>query len=154
MKAIVKDSFSFNDTAPSTTNVEVEDMADFYAVLDSDKGAKGFTLQTYDYGEEAYEFFFGYAKGTGNDNPNKDFMVETPGFIRSNQAVQIITKAFNDFPARQFEWANMKLTITKTGTIGKSGFPNLNIDFVKEAFTGTDGTEVAGARWKELAAST
>ena len=48
MKAIVKDSFSFNDTAPSTTNVEVEDMADFYAVLDSDKGAKGFTLQTYD----------------------------------------------------------------------------------------------------------
>lgn len=147
MKAIVKDSFTFNDAAPGENNIEVEDMDDYYAILQSDKGSKGFSLQTYDLSEEAYKFFFGYAEGEG---ANEGYLTETPGFELSNKAVQITTKKFADFPAKVFEWANMKLTVTKAGTIGKSGFPNLNIDFKKQAVVGEDGKEVAGARWKVL----
>lgn len=145
MKAIVKDSFSFSDSAPSETNIEVEDMDDYYAILQSDKGTKGFSVQTYDLSEEAYKFFFGYADGTGDD---AGYYTETVGFELTNKAVQITTKAFADFPAKVFEWANMKLTVTKSGTIGKSGFPNLNIDFKKQAFVDASGNEIAGARWK------
>jgi hypothetical protein len=50
--AIVKDSFSFNDSAASTNNIEVEDMDEYYATLESDKGQKGFTLDVYDFGEK------------------------------------------------------------------------------------------------------
>lgn len=147
MKAIVKDSFSFNDTAPSENNIEVEDMDDYYAILQSDKGSKGFTLQTYDLSEEAFKFFYGYEEGQGD---SEGYLVEKPGFELTNKAVQITTKKFSDFPAKVFEWANMKLTVTKSGTIGKSGFPNLNIDFKKQAFVNSEGKEIAGARWKVL----
>lgn len=150
MKAIVKDSVSFNDSAPSESNIEVEDMEDYYAILETDKGTKGFTIQTYDLSAEAYAFFYGYQDGTTD---NAGFQVEQVGFKLANKAVQIITKAFGDFPARQFEWANMKLTVTQTGTVGKSGFPNLNIELKKQAFLNADGAEVPGARWKNLTAA-
>lgn len=154
MKAIVKDSVSFNDQAPSTTDIEVEDMDEYYATLNSDKGSKGFTVQTYDMSKEAYAFFCGYAEGTDDSqkggSDNTGYQVETPGFVLENKAVQITTKKYGDFPARVFEWANMKLTVTQSGTIGKSGFPNLNIEFKKQAFINTDGEEVPGARWKNL----
>lgn len=147
MTAIVKDSFSFNDTTPSETNIEVEDMDENYATLESDKGSSGFTVQTYDMSEGAYKFFLGYAEGS---EANEGYMVETPGWELGNKAVQITTRKFGDFPAKVFEWASMKIAVTRTGTIGKSGFPNLNLVFTKQAFTDADGKEVAGARWKVL----
>lgn len=144
MKAIVKDSLSFNDAAPGESNIEVEDMDAYYAILPSDKGSQGFTVQTYDMSKEAYTFFYGYTEGADG------YMSENPGFILENKAVQITTKEFGEFPSRVFEWANMKLSVTKSGTIGKSGFPNLNIDFKKEAHVDNNGKEIAGARWKEV----
>ena len=154
MKAIVKDSVSFNDSAPGENNIEVEDMEDYYAVLESDKGSKGFTIQTYDMSKDAYAFFFGYKDGTNDSSAggsdNTGYQVEDPKFKLANKAIQITTKKFGDFPARVFEWANMKLTVTKQGTIGKSGFPNLNIECKKQAFLNAQGVEIAGARWKNL----
>ena len=46
VKAIVKDSMSFNDQAPGDTDIEVEDMNTLYASLPSDAGSEGFTVQT------------------------------------------------------------------------------------------------------------
>lgn len=147
MKAIVKDGLSFNDSAPSTTNIEVEDMDVAYAILETDKGSKGFTIQTYDLSKEAYAFFYGYEDGTGE---NDGWNVEKPGFNLTSKAVQVTTQEFGEFPSRVFEWASMKLTVSNTGTIGKSGFPNLNIECIKQVFVGTDGKEIAGARWKNV----
>ena len=147
MKAIVKDSFSFNDTAPSETNIEVEDMDENYATLESDKGSSGFTVQTYDMSEEAYKYFLGYSEGTAENN---GYLVETPGWELGYKAVQITTRKFGDFPAKVFEWASMRIAVTRTGTIGKSGFPNLNLSFTKQAFTDANGKEVGGARWKVI----
>lgn len=154
MKAIVKGSFSFNDSAPGENNIEVEDMSEYYAVLESDKGSRGFSVQTYDLSKEAYEFFYGYKEGkndTGSGgSDNTGWIVEDPKFKLADKAVQITTKKFGDFPARVFEWANMKLSVTQSGSIGKSGFPNLNIEFKKQAFMNADGIEIPGARWKNV----
>jgi hypothetical protein len=142
--ALVKDQFNFNDAAPSETNIEVEDMDEYYATLESDKGSKGFTLQVYDLSEAAYTYLMGYKK-----NETTGFLEEVPGFKLENQAVQVITKNLgSEFKAKQYEWANMKTTVIHAGTIGKSGFPNLTITCTKQALLDASGTEIAGARWK------
>lgn len=45
----------------------------------------------------------------------------------------------------------MKLNVTMAGTMGKSGFPNIHVEFVKQAHLNAEGKEVPGARWKDLA---
>lgn len=152
LKAIVKDSLSFNDQAPSTNNVEIEDSDNYYAVLQSDAGSEGFTVQVYDMSEEAYKFFFGFTKGTGKD---EGYLVENPKFKLQNHAVQIQTKGTDEFPSHIFEWANMKLVVTKSGSIGKSGFPNINIECTKQAvFDVITGDEMPSARHKPNAGKT
>lgn len=144
LKAIVKDNFSFNDAAPSETNIEVEDMDEYYATLESDKGSKGFSIQTYDMGEATYKYLCGYTTDSSTG-----WNTETPGFKLGNQAIQVITKALgSEFRSKTFEWANMKVTVVKNGTIGKSGFPNFTITCTKQAVLDSSGTEIAGARWK------
>lgn len=154
LKAIVKDSLSFNDQAPSTNNIEVEDSDNYYAVLQSDAGSEGFTVQVYDMSKEAYMFFFGFKEGAAS-GADKDYLVEDPKFKLQNHAVQITTKATDEFPSHIFEWANMKLVVTKSGSIGKSGFPNINIECTKQAvFDVVTGEEMPSARHKPNAGST
>ena len=149
LKAIVKDSLSFNDQAPSTNNIEIEDSDTFYATLQSDAGTEGFTVQIYDMSKEAAMFFFGYKEGTDG------YIEEDPKFKLQNHAVQIQTRSTSEFPSKIFEWANMKLVVTKSGTIGKSGFPNINIECTKQAvFDVTNGEEMPSARWKPDAGTT
>lgn len=143
LKAIVKDSLSFNDQAPSTNNIEIEDSDTYYATLQSDAGTEGFTVQVYDMSKEAAMFFFGYKEGTDG------YIEEDPKFKLQNHAVQIQTKSTDEFPSKIFEWANMKLVVTKAGTIGKSGFPNINIECTKQAvFDVLTGDEMPSTRWK------
>lgn len=141
LKAIVKNSLSFNDGEASEDDIEVEDMDNFYASLPSSLPTKGFTIQTYDMGEEAYEHLAGYEK-------NGEWYEETPGSELANQAVQIVTKAIADFPSKTFEWANLSVKVTRSGTIGKSGFPNFNLTFKQIVLTDSTGKEISGARWK------
>ena len=64
------------------------------------------------------------------------------------KAVQIMTRKFGDFPSKTFQWAKMKATVTKAGTIGKSGFPNLHLEFKQLANFDANGVAQAGHRWK------
>lgn len=139
--AIVKDSTSYNDAAPGTNDIEVEDMDTFYARLPSDLGSKGFTVQTYDMGESAYKYLLGYTEA-GN------WMTETPGFVLANQAVELKSDSLDGFPSKIFQWARMKAAVTRTGTVGKSGFPNFNLEFTQLANLDKDGMEISGARWQ------
>lgn len=139
--AIPKDSFSHNDQAPGDNDIEVEDMETIYASLPSDAGSEGFTVQTYDMGENAYKYLLGYAK-------KGDWNEESVGYKLPNQAVELKTKQLQDFPSRIFQWARMKVKVTKTGTVGKSGFPNFNLEFKKVANLDKDGNEISGARNK------
>lgn len=142
--AIVKDSFSYTDSAPSVTNVEIEDSDEYFASFNADAGTQGFTLQTYDMSAEAYAYLMGYSEGDNGWNE------ETVGFELDNQCVEIETKGLDGFPPKKYQWARMKIKCNKTGTIGKSGFPNFQLEFTKLANFDSTGAEISGARWKEI----
>lgn len=141
VKAIVKDSVSFNDTAPSTNDIEVEDMDNYYARLQSSIPTKGFAMDTYDMGAAAYQALMGFTQ-TG------DWYNEPVNDHKLIKAVQIITRSFDEFPSKTFEWAKMEITVTRAGTVGKSGFPNFHLEFLQLANVNSSGNEVSGHRWK------
>ena len=134
-KAIVKDSVQFNDQAAGTTDVEIEDSDDPYAVLESSAAQKGFTLQIYDLSAEAFAYLMGYTT-SGNWN------VEPATKNTLEKAVQIVTKTFGEFVSKTFQWARMRIDVTRAGTIGKSGFPNLTATFRQLAHTDAPRTAV------------
>lgn len=142
LKAIVTSSLSFNDNAASTTDVEVEDSEDPYAVLVSSAATKGFTIQTYDLSAENFEKLLGYT----SDSSTK-WVNEKPTETEIYKAVQIITKDLDDIPSKTFQWSKMKLTVTRSGSIGKAGLPNLNIEFRQMAVFDASGEKVSGHRF-------
>lgn len=140
-KAIVKDSLQFNDQAGSDNDIEIEDSDDIYASLQSSAPTKGFTMDTYDMGKDAYEALMQYEE--------KDGWEEAPARIDDLiKGVQIITRAFDDFPSKTFQWAKMKIKVTRAGTIGKSGFPNLHLEFRELMNANANGEAISGHRWK------
>lgn len=141
LKAIVTGSLTFNDSAASTSDVEVEDSEDPYAVLTSSAATKGFTIQTYDLSKENFESLLNY---TSDD---KKWENEAPTENECYKAIQIVTKDLDDIPSRTFQWSKMKLTITRSGSIGKSGLPNLNIECRQMAVYDAQGEKVSGHRW-------
>lgn len=143
-KAIVSGSLTFNDSAASTTDVEIEDSEDPYVVLTSSAATKGFTVQTYDMSAETYKAIMGY---TSTDSKWNN---ESPTEVETYKAVQIKTKVLDDIPAKVFQWAKMKLTVTRSGSISKSGLPNLNIEFRQMAVFDSNGGKVSGHRWALL----
>lgn len=145
-KAIVKDSLQFNDSASSDNDIEIEDSDDIYASLPSGLATRGFTMDTYDMSEEAYLALMQYTKpSTGNTEGWVQAPAQVDDLIK---AVQIVTKAFDDFPSKTFQWAKMKIKVTRAGTIGKSGFPNLHLEFRELMNADANGVAISGHRWK------
>lgn len=142
IKAIVSGSLTFNDQAAQTSDVEIEDSEDPYAVLTTSAATKGFTLQTYDLSKENYEALLNYTAGTSDKWEN-----EAPTESTIFKAIQIVTQDLDDIPSRTFQWSKMKLTVTRNGSIGKSGLPNLNIECRQMAVFDAKGEKVSGHRW-------
>ena len=141
IKAIVTASLTFNDQAAQTSDVEMEDSEDPYAVLTSSAATKGFTVQTYDLSKENFESLLGY---TVDESKWEN---EAPTENECYKAIQIVTKDLDDIPSKTFQWSKMKLTITRSGSISKSGLPNLNIECRQMAVFDAKGDKVSGHRW-------
>lgn len=141
-KAIVIDSLTFNDAAPSQNDVYVEETDDIYATLDSDSGTKGFTMQTYDISEESYKYLMGFSK-----DATTGWNTEPTERLKLTKAVQIVTRTLDDFPSKTFQWAKMDIQVTKAGNIAKSGFPNLSLTFKQLANYDSNGKAQSGHRW-------
>lgn len=145
-KAIVKDSLSFNDSAASSNDIEVEDSDDIYASLPSGAATRGFTMDTYDLSEESYINLMQFTKPSTD---NTEGWVIAPSRVDDLiKAVRIITRAFDEFPSKTFEWARMKIQVTRAGTIGKSGFPNFHLEFRELMNADGSGNPISGHRWK------
>lgn len=142
IKAIVTGSLTFNDQAASTTDVEIEDSEDPYAVLTSSAATKGFTIQTYDLSPENFEALLGYT-----ESKDKKWVEEAPQESEVYKAIQIVTEDLDDIPSKTFQWSKMKLTVTRSGSIGKSGLPNLNIECRQMAVFDSSGNKVSGHRF-------
>lgn len=145
-KAIVQGSLSFNDAAAGTTDVEIEDSDDPYVVLTSSAKTKGFTVQTYDMSAETYAALLNY---TTSDVWN----VEPPKEAKVFKAVQIVTEDLDDIPSKTFEWSKMQLTVTRSGSIGKTGLPNLNIEFRQVSVYDSNGNIVSGHRFRDTSST-
>lgn len=141
-KAIVKDSLKFNDEAGSDNDIEVEESDTIFASLNSSTPKKGFEMDTYDLSEEAYIKLQGFTKD------EEGWITEPVQIEDLIKAVQIVTRKYQDIPSRTFQWANMKIKVTKAGTIGKSGFPNFHLVFSQNANFDASGVEKSCHRWK------
>lgn len=151
--AIVMDSVGFNDSAPSENDLFVEDADTIYATLRSDEGSKGFTLDTYDLSLDSYQALLGATEeesteGEGNDAVTEAWVTEPAKVPDLVKAVQIMTRKYGDFPSKTFQWAKMKITVTRAGSIGKSGFPNFHLEFKQLANFDNSGVAQPGHRWK------
>lgn len=142
IKAIVTGSLTFNDQAASTTDVEIEDSEDPYAVLTSSAATKGFTIQTYDLSPENFKALLNYT-----DSSDNKWVEEAPKESEVYKAIQIVTEDLDDIPSKTFQWSKMKLTVTRSGSIGKSGLPNLNIECRQMAVFDSSGNKVSGHRF-------
>ena len=142
VSTIAKDSFSYNDAAPSENNIEIEDSDAYFATIKTDNGTRGFTLQTYDMSKEAYAYLMGFEEGEDG------WQDEAIRFELPNQCVEIKTRALGGFPAKIYQYARMSVKVNRTGTIGKSGFPNFQLEFTKLANYNEAGEEISGFRWK------
>lgn len=140
LSAIAKDSFTYTDTAPTENNVEIEDSDDYFATIKTDGGTRGFTLQTYDMSAEAYAYLMGFSK-------NGDWYEEATNFELPNQCVEIKTRSLGGFPSKIYQYARMSVKVNRTGTIGKSGFPNFQLEFTKLANYNANGEEIPGFRY-------
>ena len=140
--AIVKDSLKFNDEASNDNDIEVEESTTIFATLSSSTPKKGFEMDTYDLSEDAYMKLQGFTKDEQNwiNEP-----VQTEDLIK---AVQIVTRKYSDIPSRTFQWANMKIKVTKAGTVGRSGFPNFHLVFSQNSNFSAEGVEKTPHRWK------
>ena len=125
-QAIVKDSLQFNDQAGSQQEIEVEDMEGPYAILQTSAGTRGFTMDTYDMTGAVYSSLYAQIGK------------------RPTGAVSITTKALDDIPAMTFAWTKMQVTVTRAGTLGKSGFPNFHLEFRELTTTNQQGQEQSG----------
>jgi len=146
LNAIVTGSLTFNDQAAQTQDVEIEDSEDPYAVLTTSAATKGFTVQTYDLSEDNFKNLLGYTQDTGSEQKNM-WVNELPEETEIYKAIQIVTKKLDDIPSKTFQWSKMKLTITRSGSIGKSGLPNLNIECRQMAVFDAQGVKKSGHRW-------
>lgn len=142
--AIVRDSFSFSDTTPSTTDLDVEDMDLHYATLNSDEGTRQFTFQSYNMSESAVKFLLGYVKDAN------DWLQAPAVHPVTNFAIQVLTRKLDDIPATVLQWARCKVEITKSGTLGKSGLPNLTFTCTEVVNLDANGAAVPNYRFKEV----
>ena len=77
----------------------------------------------------------------------KKWVNEAPVESEIYKAIEIVTKDLDDIPSKTFQWSKMKLTVTRSGSIGKSGLPNLNIECRQMAVFDAKGEKVSGHRW-------
>ncbi len=143
-KAIVKDSVQFNDSASSDNDIEIEDSDEIYASLKSSAAQRGFTLDTYDLSAEAYKALQGFVEKTVDGKTIYEAPVNIEDLIK---AVQIVTRKLDEFPSKTFEWAKMKIKVTRAGTIGKSGLPKFHLECREQMNADADGKPISGHRW-------
>lgn len=141
---IVTDSFTFNDTAPSTNDINIEEINEPYEILNSDNGMKSFTFQIYNMDETMYQKLMGYSTAD-----TEGFFSEDPEAEATKEfAVQVTTKPLNKHKARIIQYARMRVNITRSGNLAKSGLLSFNIECTRLSNIAADGTVKSGKKWK------
>jgi hypothetical protein len=140
---IVVDSFVYDKEDDQTSDITWEDFDDVGIKLPGQKGNRSIVLQTNDLEDDVLEYFTGMTV-------SNDWKLEGVGFELSTQAMQIITRTIDTYPAKQIEYAKLKVEVKESGTLGKNGLPNLTLTCTVLANMNTSGVQIPGKRWKAL----
>jgi hypothetical protein len=148
---IVIDSFTYDKEDDATTDLECEDFDDVFLTLPGQKGKRTLTIQTYDLDADVMAYLTGETTvTTGSGQSEVTWRMEGVGFELPSQAMQIITRAIDTYPAKQIEYAKLRVEVKESGTLGKNGLPNLTLTCTKLANMNATGVEIPGKRTKVL----
>ena len=150
MKMIVPDSFNMNQEDPEKLDVEWEEVEDIAMSIQTRKGTRSFTVSTNDMSEEAFKYFLGWQKPTGESDPNKDWEVEPVSFMLPPQAVELETMPADKYPGIIRQWAKVEVVVKETGVVGKSGLSNLELTCTIMANFNKDNKQIPGSRRKQV----
>jgi hypothetical protein len=140
---IVVDSFNYDKEDDQTSDILWEDADDVGLVLPGQKGKRTVVFQTNDLDADVMEYLTGETTADG-------WRSEGVGFELPSQAMQVITRAIDTYPAKQIEYAKLKVEVKESGTLGKNGLPNLTLTCTKLANLNGSGVEIPGRRTKAI----
>jgi hypothetical protein len=146
---IVVDSFTQDKEDDQTTDQFWEDFDDVGLVLPGQKGKRTVTFQSNDLSHAQFAYLMGETEGVA-ETPDAGFYLEGVGYELPTQGMQIITREIDIYPAKQIEYARLKVEVKESGTLGKNGLPNLTLTCTKLANMNSSGIEIPGKRWKSL----
>jgi hypothetical protein len=142
---VVIDSFTYDREDDQTNDVLWEDAEDVGLVLPGQKGKRTVAVQTNDLDQK----IMAYLTGETVDS-STGWRSEGIGFELPPQGMQIITRAIDEYPAKQIEYAKLRIEVKEAGTLGKNGLPNLTLTCTKLANMDASGVEIPGRRIKNL----
>jgi hypothetical protein len=144
---IVADSFNYDKEDDQKQDIFWEDFDDVGLVLPGQKGKRTIVFQTNDLSAEALAYLTGEGSvETGSGENKVTWRTESVGFVLPPQAMQVITRAVDIYPAKKIEYAKLEVEVKESGTLGKNGLPNLTLTCTKLANMDTSGVEISGRR--------
>lgn len=135
---IVMDSFNEDQEQGQNIDLFIEEQAEPVSNI-SESGKRTITFQSNDLSPEQYAYFMGFV-------PKEGYDTETPGFVLPPQAMRLITKAIDRYPAKEREWARLDVKVKKAGINGKNRLPFIQFDIHIPANIDSNGNVVPGYR--------
>lgn len=140
------DSVESNEEENQSTKVEFENADSL--MLGGTKGEKGFSFTSSDHSDEVLMFFRGMKQGSGDD---EGWLVEDPSHDDSETlAMQVVTRALGEYPAKVKEYTPVLVTVKETGTIGKNNLGKLSYTCVRQPNIDATGKAIRGYREKSV----
>jgi len=144
---IEMDTFTHTEEDNETNAIQWEDQ-DTTLTLAGTPGQKSVAFTSNNVSPDAYKFFKQYVEGTGD---NEGYMVNNPKSNDSQTlAMRYITRAIGEYPALQYEFTPVLVTVKKSGTTGKNGLPGLSFTCIFQPNFAADGKEIPNMRYKEI----
>lgn len=140
------DSFTIEEADDNTTDVQFENWD--VITLAGPKGKKTITFTASDTSGNIGKVFKGYKEGT---DKNAGYLVNDPLHADvSIWAMQMKTKALDEFPAKVYEYTPVSVVVKKTGTIGSGTLGKYTFTITRKPNIDASGNKLPDYREKTL----
>lgn len=140
------DSFTMEEAENNTTDVEFENFD--ILTLTGSQGKKTITFTASDTSGNIGKIFKGYKEGTAG---NEGYLVNDPLHTDTSVwAMQVKTKALDEFPAKVYEYTPVSVVVKKTGTIGSNNLGKYTFSITRKPNVDASGNKLSNYREKAL----
>lgn len=151
-RAIKPGSFTENQDADETVDIEVEDAEGIYLTLNGKKGKKSFEVESYDLSDAALKYFMGYATADASADSNlTGYLVKPVNFEMKRQCMRILDRNVGSDDKRKV-WLYMpcKVTGVISGARSKTELRTVKLTVVLEANFDATGKEIPNEAVKSV----